>query len=86
MNPGRTGIAIAAIGLVLLGALGTYEIWQALSSETINLRGYGISRTQQPGLFWAAFVVSVTIAAPMWLVICFGIIIGTLTLFSRKAR
>ncbi len=85
MSGERTPIVIASAGLLALGVLGTFEIWQALYYDVIGIRAGGVVRAESPILFWFAFCVSILIALPMWLMIAFVAIITLLRLASRKA-
>jgi hypothetical protein len=85
-SPSRFTVFAAAFGLLVLGLLGTVEIWQALNYDVIGWRVGGIGRTQDPVLFWISFGVSVLIAAPMWLAALFIAVIFALRLASTKAH
>ena len=85
MKSERTNFVAAVIGLIVLGLLGTFEVWQALNYDVIGFRNGGIVRAEDPILFWIAFCVSMLIAAPVWLAVIFIALILILRLASRKA-
>ncbi len=84
--PARFTVFAAAFGLLILGVLGTVEIWQALNHDVIGFRAGGVMRADNPILFWIAFGVSILIAAPLWLAAVIIALILALRLASTKAN
>jgi len=84
-SPSRLTAFVSVVGLMVVGVLGTVEIWQALNYDVIGWRVGGIARAQDPVLFWISFCVSLLIAAPMWLAALFIAVIFALRLASTKA-
>ncbi len=84
--PSRLTVFAAAFGLLVVGVLGTVEIWQALNHDVIGFRAGGIVRADNPILFWIAFGVSILIAAPLWLAAGFIALMFALRLASTKAN